>query len=314
MSVSSVRATLERHGLYLRKDLGQNFLVDDDMAERLAELAGVAEGDRILEVGTGLGVLTRALAARAARVISVEIDSGLVRALESEGALPDHVSLVHADALKLDLGGLLDQLAEGAVGAEGRAGPAGHEGQEGEEGRAAAPRAGALRVVANLPYSAATPLLRRLLDLRGRLADWSVMLQSEVARRLSAEVGSRDYGSFAVLHQLCVDVDCCKHLGPSCFFPAPRVDSDFLRITPRLDSPLARDEGVDELRRVERVVRAAFAQRRKTVSNALRGGGFGGGDRAVLVAALEGAQIDPGARAETIEPERWLELSRLLEI
>ena len=115
MSVSSVRATLEHHGLHLRKDLGQNFLVDEEMADRLAALAGVAKGDRILEVGTGLGVLTRALARRASRVISVEIDSGLVRALESDDALPENVSLMHADALKLDLGGLLDQLAAGQL-------------------------------------------------------------------------------------------------------------------------------------------------------------------------------------------------------
>jgi 16S rRNA (adenine1518-N6/adenine1519-N6)-dimethyltransferase len=302
VSVSSVRGILERHGLHLRKDLGQNFLVDEDMAERLAELAGVSGGDRILEVGTGLGVLTRALAKRAARVISVEIDSGLVRALEADGALPDNVSLLHADALKLDLGVLLDRLAPGGAGANAAARAVG------EEGRAAPAEAGALRVVANLPYSAATPLLRRLLDLRGRLADWSVMLQSEVAGRLAAPVGSRDYGSFAVLHQLCVHVECCKHLGPRCFFPAPRVDSDFLRITPLADSPLA----PGELRPLERVVRAAFAKRRKTVSNALRGGGFGGGDRAALDATLGRAGIDPGARAETVEPKRWLELSRLL--
>jgi 16S rRNA (adenine1518-N6/adenine1519-N6)-dimethyltransferase len=287
VSVSSVRAAMERHGLHLRKDLGQNFLVDEDMAERLAELAGVGPGDRILEVGTGLGVLTRALARRAGQVISVEIDSGLVRALEADGELPDNVSLVHADALKLDLGALLDQLAESG---------------EYEAG------ACALRVVANLPYSAATPLLRRLLDLRERLTDWSVMLQSEVAQRLSASVGSGDYGSFAVLHHLSVEIECCKRLGPRCFFPAPRVESDFLRITPRADSPL--EPG--ELRRVERVVRAAFSKRRKTVSNALRGGGFMDGDRAALDAVLVEAQIDPGARAERIEPERWLELSRRL--
>jgi len=287
VSVSSLRATLERHGLHLSRDLGQNFLVDEDMAERLAALAGVGQGDRILEVGTGLGVLTRALARRADQVISIEIDSGLVRALEADGVLPDNVSLIHADALKLDLGALLDQLAERGVYEAG---------------------ASALRVVANLPYSAATPLLRRLLDLRERLAGWSVMLQSEVARRLAAPVGSRDYGSFAVLHHLSVEVECCKHLGPRSFFPAPKVESDFLRITPRADSPL--EPG--ELRRVERVVRAAFGKRRKTVSNALRGGGFGDGDRAALDALLAQAQIDPGARAERVEPERWLALSRLL--
>ena len=103
----SARSLLNRRGLRLRRELGQNFLTDARLADRLADLAGVQEGDQVIEVGTGLGVLTRALAKRAARVISVEIDSGLVLALKEEALLPDHVELVHADALDLDWSALI---------------------------------------------------------------------------------------------------------------------------------------------------------------------------------------------------------------
>jgi 16S rRNA (adenine1518-N6/adenine1519-N6)-dimethyltransferase len=274
VSVAEIRALLERHELRLHRDRGQNFLVDPALADRLARSAGVGPGDTVIEIGTGLGILTRALAARALRVVTVEVDAGLVRALRAEGALPANAELVHADALRLDLGALAS----------------------------AAP--GPVRVVANLPYSSATPILRRLLDLRGRLEDWSVTLQREVARRLLAPVGSRDYGSLSVLHQLCARARRELDLHPRCFFPAPRVTSSFLRIVPLRPDPLA----AGELEAVERVARAAFQQRRKTASNALRAAGLG----EEVEEALAEAGADPRARPAEIPPERYLALARRL--
>lgn len=270
---------LARHGLHLSRELGQNFLVEDQQADRLARLAGVGAGDSVLEIGTGLGVLTRALASRAARVRSIEIDAGLVRALEAESLLPAHVELVHADALELDLREVVSDLAP------------------------------PVRVVANLPYSVATPILRRLLDLRDVLADWSIMIQREVAERIAADAGSKNYGSLAVLHALTVDVEICAVLSPGCFFPPPKVDSSFLRIHPRANPAV--EPG--ELERVERVARAAFNQRRKTISNALKGAGWVPRDeRAAIDQALVAAGIDPGVRAEKLEPERFVALARVL--
>jgi 16S rRNA (adenine1518-N6/adenine1519-N6)-dimethyltransferase len=280
VSVARIRERLERHGLHLSSDLGQNFMVHEAQAERLARLAGVEAADTVIEVGAGLGSLTRALAARAARVISIEIDSGLVRALESDGTLPPNVELIHGDALRIDLRAL-----------------------------AGAAEAG-VRVVANLPYSAASPLLRRLLDLRDLLLDWSVMLQRELAERLLAGPGSRQYGSLSVLHQLVAELQCAARLGPRSFFPVPRVDSWFLRVYPRSDSPLR--EG--ELEWAERVVRACFAKRRKTIANSLLGGGLPrSADRSQIGEALAAAGIDPGARAESLSPRQLLELARSLE-
>jgi 16S rRNA (adenine1518-N6/adenine1519-N6)-dimethyltransferase len=279
LSAADIKSFLARHGLLARRDLGQNFLVDETLAARLVELSGVEPGDRVIEIGTGLGVLTRALAKRAQHVVTIEIDSGIVRALRADAALPDNVELVHADALEFDL-------AE-CVGA----------------------RTGPVRLVANLPYSVSAPLLRRCLDLRDRLEDWSVMLQSEVATRLLARPGSRDYGSFSVLHGLTVAFSKAMELSPNCFFPVPKVDSTFVRITP-LDTPLV-DDG--ELRQVEQVVRAAFAKRRKTLVNSLRAGTLRTEHSADdLKAALSRCAIEPLARAESLSPEQLLALAREL--
>jgi 16S rRNA (adenine1518-N6/adenine1519-N6)-dimethyltransferase len=167
-----------------------------------------------------------------------------------------------------------------------------------------------VHLVANLPYSAATPLLRRLLDLRELLVDWSVMLQRELADRLVAPPATREYGSLTVLHRLVVDVSRELDLKPGCFFPVPAVESSFVRMFPRRDCPLSSDE----LRRVERVTRAVFNQRRKTILNGLRGGGLPqSSDRAVLLVALGSVGIDPRERAEKLEPEQLLALSRALE-
>jgi 16S rRNA (adenine1518-N6/adenine1519-N6)-dimethyltransferase len=279
VSVARVRAVLERHCLALSRERGQNFLVDASLADRLARLAGVEPGDGVIEVGTGLGILTRALAARGARVTTVEIDAGVVRALRAEALLPESVRLVHADALALDWAAEVDRARDGS-----------------ETGR--------VRIVANLPYNAATPLLRRWLDLRHQLADWSVMVQREMALRLTAPTGSPDYGSLAVLHHLCVNASRETDVNPRAFYPAPRVWSTFVRLAPRAEDDL--EPG--ELLRVERVVRAGFGARRKTLPNALRLAGLGEG----AAAALDAVGIDARARAETVPPEAWRALARVL--
>lgn len=275
MNAAEVRTILARHGLRAQRARGQNFLVDDALAARLVGLAGVGPADGILEIGTGLGVLTRALAARAARVVTLEVDAGIVRALRTEDLLPQNVELVHEDVLRVDLDELLAGLGRPA------------------------------RVVANLPYSISAPVLRRLLDLRERLEDWSVMLQREVARRLLAEPASRDYGSLAVLHHLLVRAESRLELPPGCFYPVPQVRSSFLRITP-LAQPLV---APGELAAVEGIVRRAFGMRRKTLANALRG--LAASPEA-LARELDAVGIERLARAEQVPAERFVALARRL--
>ncbi|UCE87088.1 MAG: 16S rRNA (adenine(1518)-N(6)/adenine(1519)-N(6))-dimethyltransferase, partial [Deltaproteobacteria bacterium] len=190
---------------------------------------------------------------------------------------PDNVEALHADVRRVDLGDWI----------HGAASP--------------------VRVVANLPYSIASPLLRTLLGLRDALAGWSVMVQREVAERLLAEPGSGDYSGLGVLHRLTVRVERALDLHPACFFPRPRVHSSFLRIA-RRDAPLLRD---DELDWVETVVRAAFGHRRKTLANALRHAGLAP-EPAALARVFETLGLDPRVRGETLAPETLLELARVL--
>jgi 16S rRNA (adenine1518-N6/adenine1519-N6)-dimethyltransferase len=279
LKAGEVRAFLEAHGLAARRDLGQNFLHDERVAEKLARIAAVESGDRVIEIGTGLGILTQALAARAAWVITVEVDAGIVRALRREAVLPANVELIHGDALELDL----DRLA-----GEGT---------------------GPVRIVGNLPYAVASPLLRQLLDCRERLVSWSVMVQKEVAARLLATPGTREYGSLTVLHQLVATVKIGLDVNPRCFYPVPQVTSTFLQITPRSEVSLT----AGELRMVEGVVRGAFAHRRKTIVNSLRTAAAGSALPPQRIAeTLAGHGIDRRARAQSLSPEQWLEIARAL--
>lgn len=232
----------------------------------------------MIEIGPGLGVLTRALAERARRVATIEIDAGIVRVLREEGDLPANVDLLHADALDVDLRALAISLG--------------------------AP----VRVVANLPYAVSSPLLRRLLDLRDVLRGWLVLVQREVADRLVARPGTRDYGSLAALHALTVRIERVRDLPPGCFFPAPRVTSTLVRATPLDSPPLA----ADELLQVERVLRAAFGTRRKMLANALRHGLAGAPAPEVLHAVLDRLGIAAGARAESLPPDVLLAVARAL--
>lgn len=287
MNIAALRETLDRNGLRLSRDLGQNFLVDADFAGELARRAGAEASVFVIEVGTGLGVLTRALAERCDRVRTVEIDSGLVRVLEGEGLLPANVELIHADARGLDFRAWLEEVD------------------------------GPSRIIANLPYSVATPLLRVFLDLRDRLADWSLMIQKEVADRLVAECGDRAFGSLSVLHRLTTDVDVVASLSPERFFPRPKVDSSFVRVWPNPKFELA----AGELENVERLARAAFMKRRKRVTNGLSRiaerqwpSETSAGARSELELVLREVGIDPGLRPERIEPEAWLALARRLAL
>ncbi len=277
MSVNQTRALLEAHGLAPNRALGQNFLHDEDLAAKLVRRAGVGPDDAVLEIGAGLGILTRALALRSRRVRSIEIDAGLVRALlEGERALPGNVELLHADALELDLQQVCAELGT------------------------------PLRVVANLPYATAAPLLRRVLDIATQLEGFALMLQREVAERIGSKHGCRSYTSLSVLCQWVATVDELFHLHARCFHPVPRVVSSFVMLRPRAPRLLE----ARELPGLERIVRAGFTHRRKTLPNALaRAAGY---KNALTAEVLTQLGHDPRVRAEHLPPEAWLTLARTL--
>ena len=276
----AVAAELARLGLAPQRRRGQTFLVDPAWAQRIADWAGVGPADTVIEVGPGLGILTRRLAAQAGRVIAIEIDSGIARALQRGEPMPGRVEIVHADALRVDL--------------------------------AALARAASLppHLVSNLPFASSAPLLRRFLGARDALEQALVVLQREVGERLLARPGQPAYGSLAALVHRVADVEHLGDVGPSHFHPPPRVTSSVLRIRPHRPSSISAAEFLG----FERVLRAGFGQRRKTLANALRASWPPGAipERAALEAAIRSAGIDPAARAEHLDPEALFDLAGAL--
>jgi 16S rRNA (adenine1518-N6/adenine1519-N6)-dimethyltransferase len=248
--------------------LGQNFLADPNLLDAIVRDASLAPADVVLEVGAGEGVLTGRLAAVAAHVHAVEIDRGLEPALAAFAALPG-VDLHWGDAMKFDLAGLEP-----------------------------APTA----MVANLPYSVATPLILRTIELLPSLATWTVMVQREIADRLRAAPGSRTYGSPSVVAQLACEVELVRKVDPAVFKPRPRVDSAILRL--RRTGPAA-DPALHDL------VRAAFAHRRKSLARSLEHGRAG--SLAAARAALAELGLPEDARAEALSPTQFAALSAKLQ-
>jgi len=247
--------------------LGQNFLADPNLLDAIVRDAELAPGDVVLEVGAGEGVLSGRLAAAAARLHTVEIDRGLGPALESIAALPN-VDLHWGDAMKLDLAAL---------------------------------RPAPTAMVANLPYSVATPLLLRTIDELPSLQRWTVMVQREIADRLRAAPGGRVYGSPSVVAQLACEVELVRAVDPAVFKPRPRVDSAILRL--RRTGP-----GADAETRA--LVRQAFAHRRKSLARSLEHARPG--SLAPARAALAELGLPEDARAEALAPPQFAALSAKL--
>ena len=268
----AVRELLARHGLRPNKRLGQHFLVDPRIAERIVAAAGIGPGEAVLEVGPGLGALTGLMAERGALVVAVELDAGLVAALQEVLApWQDRVRLVQGDALALDPGTLL---------------PAG------------VPR----KVVANLPYYITTPLLLHLLEARPAFSVLVVMMQREVAERLLSPPGSKAYGAVTVAVRYRAEAEPVCRVPRAAFWPQPEVDSAVLKLIPRPYPRPPRDEA-----RLFAVVRAAFNQRRKTLRNALAGGGLGSPGEVEEVLARAG--VDPGLRAEQLALDDFIRIA-----
>lgn len=284
---SGVAAVLERYGLAPRKGLGQNFLVDRNIVRQIVAAVEPSPDDVVVEIGPGLGVLTWALADAARYVVAVEVDGGLVRWLHQLAGERDNLRIVHDDALAIDFHRLLAQHPPGP--------------------------GGAYKLAANLPYYITTPLLMRLLEERLPFSTLVVMVQREVAQRMTARPGTKDYGALSVAVQLRADVEQVAVVSPHVFFPKPAVESAVVRLRLR---PLPADVADEQL--LFAVVRAAFAQRRKTVRNALksaaRPGGTGGPawTEAAVAPALESVGIEGERRGETLSAAEFIRLANAL--
>jgi 16S rRNA (adenine1518-N6/adenine1519-N6)-dimethyltransferase len=264
--VEQPRDILKRHGLRPKHSWGQNFLGDEEALETIADAANLREGEPVVELGPGLGHLTRFLAATGARVTAVERDRDMLTVLEKE-AIPG-VRVVAGNAATVDFAEV-----------------------------AGAPD---VAVVGNLPYHLSSQILFRVLEQRAHVSRAVFTLQKEVVERLAAVPGNRDYGLLTVLLGLHFDAENILTLESWRFHPPPKVDSAVLRLT-RRKAPRA--PIIDEARFI-RVVKASFAHRRKTLLNSIKSETTLGTPE-TLLAALQAAGIDPQRRAETLAPEEF---------
>lgn len=267
-SPAEVKNILGRYGLHPKKRLGQNFLIDRNVLNRIVDSAELSPEDNALEIGPGLGTVTYELADKAKQVVAVEADDQLIPVLQETLTGKDNVKLVKADFLALDLEKDFNEWFGG----------------------------GKCAVVANLPYYITTPIITRLIDVKGRVERIVLMVQKEVAARLLAKPATNDYGSLTVLVQYHCKVETVMQVSRNVFYPPPEVDSTVVRLTP-LPSPSV--EAADE-KLFFRIVRAAFGQRRKTLLNTLATLGW---EKPKINEILQNVGIDPVRRGETLSLE-----------
>jgi 16S rRNA (adenine1518-N6/adenine1519-N6)-dimethyltransferase len=270
----SPRALLDKYELRAKKSWGQNFLGDEAVLDDIARLAAPSAGARVVELGAGLGHLTARLLARGAAVTAVERDRDMARVLRGE--LGDRITLLEADAARFDYAEV--------------AGP-------GER----------LSVVGNLPYHLTSPILFSLLDQLAHVARATFLVQREVAERLAAEPGEKDWGILSVFLQREADVSIERIVPPGAFFPPPKIHSAVVLAVFRPPGPGC--EVLDPAR-FRKLVKGGFAQRRKTLRNSLEGARVAPVER--LAPALAAAGIDGGRRGETLTVAEWAALERAL--
>ena len=276
---------LQDHGISAKKRYGQNFLIEPRVLKKIIEGASITKEDTVLEIGPGIGTMTQALCEAAGRVIAVEIDRDMIPLLEENLAGYDNYKIINDDILKVDLGALSKQ--------------------------AFAENTCRFKVVANLPYYITTPIIMGLLEQKLPLESITVMVQKEVAERMQAQPGTKDYGALTLAVQYYTEAEIIANVPSNCFIPRPNVDSAVIRLTLHEERPV---QPQDEAK-MFRVIKASFAQRRKTLVNGLKNDPAlqaEGIDRERIEAAFTQMGLDPNVRGERLTLEEFARLSDIL--
>ncbi|MGE7984627.1 16S rRNA (adenine(1518)-N(6)/adenine(1519)-N(6))-dimethyltransferase RsmA [Solibacillus sp. NPDC093137] len=273
---------LEKYGFSFKKSLGQNFLIDPNILRNIVSHANLTENSGAIEVGPGIGALTEHLAREAKKVVSFEIDQRLLPVLEDTLSPYDNVKIVHSDILKADVAQVIEEEMPGIED---------------------------IMVVANLPYYVTTPILMKLLNDRLPIRGFVVMMQKEVADRITAKPGTKAYGSLSIAIQYYVTAEIAMVVPKTVFMPQPNVDSAVIRLIKHENPPV---KVIDEDFLFE-VSRASFAQRRKTILNNLQNGLVNGKqNKELILQALEEAGIEPSRRGETLSIQEFGKLADCL--
>ena len=272
--MSNTRELVEKYQFRFTKSLGQNFLVDQNIVRDIVKGAEVSKEDYVIEIGPGVGTLTRELLKEAASVTAIELDDKLLPILKEELKEYENFHLIHGDATKVQLDAV-------------------YPGKE-------------IKLVANLPYYVTTPIITKILNDKVAFSSLTIMIQKEVAERMDAVPGTKDYGSLSVLVQYYCDTKIVRSVPPESFIPRPKVDSTVIRLT-KLEKPRAH---VEDEALFFKIVRMVFTMRRKTLSNNLKSLGY---TREFIEEVLEAAGIDLKARGETLSVEKFAELSNVIK-
>lgn len=273
-----IKDIMTRHGFSFSKSLGQNFIIDPTVCPRIAEESGIDKDMGVIEIGSGIGVLTAELAKRAAKVVCIELDKRLLPVLDETLSEFDNVTVINADVLKVDLHEIIEE------------------------------QFGSMKVAvcANLPYYITSPIIMMLLESHLPIESITVMVQREAADRLCAEVGSRDAGAVTVAVDYYAKAEKLFNVSRGAFMPSPNVDSSVIKLELRDEPPVK----VDDEKKFFRLVKSAFGQRRKTASNSISSGM--GIPKEQVISALERAGFDKSVRAESFTMEDFLKVSNEL--
>lgn len=271
---------IRKYEFRFQKRFGQNFLVDANILGKICEAAEIGKDDMVIEIGPGIGSLTQCLAEAAGSVIAIEIDKKLIPILEETLSGCSNVRIINEDVLKTDLKKLIEEYGKGQR----------------------------IKLVANLPYYITTPIVMGILEQRLPIESMTIMIQKEVAERMQAEPGSKDYGALSLAVRYYAKVRVIAAVPPGCFMPRPKVASAVIRLDLYEDPPYrARDEVF-----LFKLIRAAFHQRRKTLQNALSNSSEIQRDKERIIAAISGLGLDASIRGERLGLSEFIALSDLL--
>lgn len=279
---SVTKKIIEQNEFYFKKNFGQNFLIDSNILQNIAECAGITKEDCVLEIGPGIGSLTQVLAERAKKVIAVEIDKHLIPILQQTVGGYQNIEIRNQDILKTDVDEIIQKENDGKD----------------------------IKIVANLPYYITTPIIMDLLENHRKVESITVMVQKEVAERMQAQFGSKDYGALSIAVQYYCESKINMIVPPSCFMPKPKVSSAVITLKLRKEPIL---KGIDE-KLFFHIVKCAFGQRRKTLLNSLYNQSKLGLSKEMLTEAIQSVGLDERVRGEILSIQQFGELTKQISL
>ena len=271
---------LQKYEFHFQKKFGQNFLIDVHVLDKIIRAAEITKTDFVLEIGPGIGTMTQYLCENAGKVMAVEIDDSLIPILEDTLSEYNNVSVIHGDILKLDLNRLVEEENNGKP----------------------------IKVVANLPYYITTPIIMELFEKHVPIESITIMVQKEVALRMAAQPGNKDYGALSLAVQYYSEPYLVANVPPNCFMPRPKIGSAVIKLT-RFEEPPVK---VKDEKLLFRIIRASFNQRRKTLVNGLRNSSDLSFDKEQIIAAISKLNKPDTVRGEAFTLQEFAEFTDYL--